>query len=225
MKVKAWHFMRDNRRLGFGDDRLMRKGATLVHRGPLKMCVSGLHGSISILDALQYSPGNIICRVEMSGEIEFDSDFDSDKLVAERRKCIWWVDGERLLWKFARLCVLDVVHLWTPPAVVLKYLRTGDETIKAAAWAAAGGAVRDAAGDAAGAAAGGAARAAAWGAVGAAAGGAAWVAAWAAAGAAARAAAWGAARVAAGGAARVAAGVKQKRRLERMVYAARRKDG
>ena len=219
MKVKAWHFMRYNRRLGFGDDRLMRKGATLVHRGPLKMCVSGLHGSISILDALQYSPGNIICRVEMSGEIEFDS----DKLVAERRKCIWWVDGERLLWKFARLCVLDVVHLWTPPAVVLKYLRTGDETIKAAAWAAAGDAARAAVGDAAGAAAWGAVRAAAWGAVRAAAGDAAWAAAWAAAGDAARAAAWGAARVAAGGAARVAAGVKQKRRLERMVYAARRK--
>jgi len=39
--------------------------------------------------------------------------------------------------RFARLCALDVAHLWNAPEVVVRYLRTGDEEIRTAAYAAA----------------------------------------------------------------------------------------
>ena len=69
--------------------------------------------------------------------------------------------------KFARLAALDIAHLWDMPAIVRKYLETGDETKRAAAgaaaWAAAGAATLKAA-----RAAAEAAGAAAWAAIGAA---------------------------------------------------------
>ena len=42
-----------------------------------------------------------------------------------------------------------MIHLWDAPPVVREYLETGDETKRAAAWAAAGAAAWDAAGAAA----------------------------------------------------------------------------
>ena len=81
--------------------------------------------------------------------------------------CIRAVNGhEKEIRRFGCQCALDVIHLWDAPPVVKKYLKTGDESLRAAAWAAAG----DAARAAAGAAAGDAARAAAWAAAWAAAG-------------------------------------------------------
>ena len=47
--------------------------------------------------------------------------------------------------RFARLAALDVAHLWDMPAIVRKYLETGDETKRAAAGAAAWAAAWDAA--------------------------------------------------------------------------------
>jgi hypothetical protein len=38
---------------------------------------------------------------------------------------------------FARWCALQVVHLWNAPDVVVRYLKTGDESIRAASWDAA----------------------------------------------------------------------------------------
>jgi hypothetical protein len=161
--IKAWHFtgtkLRDGRPLP-------ADGETLHHTGPLEMCRSGLHASRKIMDALQYAPGATICRVECRGEVIEDE----DKLVCTERTILWRVDGETLLRDFARRCALDVIHLWDAPEIVIRYLKTGDESIRAAAGAAA----CSAAWNAAGAAAGAAARAAAW--------------------AAARAAAWDAAR-------------------------------
>jgi len=181
------------------------------------MCKSGLHASRKIFDALRYAPGNTICRVECEDVVEEQD----DKLVCRRRRILWQVDGEALLRDFARRCALDVIHLWDAPEVVVRYLKTGDESIRdaawAAAWAAAGDAARDTAGDAARAAAWDAAGAAARDAAGDAAGDAAWAAAWAAAGDAARdtarAAAWDAAWD---------AGTAQNRRLTSMVHHAHR---
>jgi hypothetical protein len=104
---------------------------------------------------------------------------------------------------FARRVALDVIHLWDAPPIVKEYLETGDESKRAAAWAAARDAAWDAARDAAWAAARDAARAAAWAA--------AWDTAWDAAWAASRAAARDAARDASMAAARDAArAAKQK---------------
>ncbi len=147
---------------------------------PLVICEHGLHWSHDALDALQYAPGNTLCQIEYAGEVIEQA----DKGCSTRRRIIKRIDAEPLLFEFARWAALQVIHLWDAPQLVREFLETGNESLRAAAWAAA--------------------RAAAWAATG----DAAVAAAWAATGAAARAAAWAAARAAAGAAA------KQKQREE-----------
>ena len=189
--MKAWHFTSDKLRDG---SPIPAIGEKLVHDGELIMCRSGFHASRRIIDALKYAPGHMIHRVECGGTIEHQG----DKLVCTERTILWTVDGKQLLRKFARMCALDVIHLWGAPDVVVEYLKTGDESIRAAARDAAWGTTWDAARDAARAAARDAA----------------WDAAWDAARAAARAAAWGTAWD--------AAWDKQNRRLTAMVTRAKR---
>jgi hypothetical protein len=140
--VLAWHFVGDTLRDGRP---VPADGEWLEHDGALVMCESGLHASIRLIDALRYAPGATICRVVCAGEMEHDY----DKLVAMRRRIAWRIDGEAVLRAFSRWCALQVASLWDMPDVVREYLETGDESLRAAAGAAA----RDAAGAAAGAAA------------------------------------------------------------------------
>jgi len=175
-KYLCWHFLSDNKRLRWGNRAVVKVGKTYRATGKLKLCENGMHGSEKILDALNYAPGSVICRVEIWGGVQQDG----DKMVGRYRRVLKMVDGEKILREFARKCALHVVlKYWKDaPDVVVRYLKTGDELLRDAA--------RDAAWDAAGAAA----RDAAWAAAGAAARDAAWAAAWAAARAAAGDAAW-----------------------------------
>ena len=136
-------------RLGYEDGRRIRPGHVLTHKGIIRLCEFGLHASKNILDALSYSHGSSICRVECSGSIIHGD----DKLVCTRRKVLYVVEGKDIIGRFSRLCALDVVDLWDAPKVVVEFLKTGDESIRAAAGvaarAAAGDAARDAAWDAA----------------------------------------------------------------------------
>jgi hypothetical protein len=154
--MKAWYFSNSDCTLRYGDNRKIEAGVThTVDCEPI-MCRQGLHASVDILDALEYAPGPYIWRVNLSGEI-IKGD---DKCVATSREYLWGFDATEILRKHARMSALDVIHLWDAPGVVVRYLKTGDGSIRAAAWAAAWGAAwaaaRDAACDAA--------RAAAWGA-------------------------------------------------------------
>ncbi|HUU94657.1 MAG TPA: hypothetical protein VM487_02880, partial [Phycisphaerae bacterium] len=149
-KILAWHFLTADCRL--------RNGGEVVEVGktysvpdpdkPLVLCEYGMHASARPLDALNYAPGPMVCRVEMSGTI-LEGD---DKLVATHRKVLALADALDVLRKFARLCALDVIHLWDAPDVVRRYLETGDESLRAAARAtaedAAWATARDAAWDA-----------------------------------------------------------------------------
>ena len=130
--MKAWHFCNTERTLGYGDGRKIEVGKSLTHEGDLELCYSGLHASVDILDALRYAPGPIACRVKLAGEILEVS----DKVVATERKVLWMVDATEALGAFARGEALRVAHLWDAPEVVLKYLRTGDESLREAALAA-----------------------------------------------------------------------------------------
>lgn len=154
--VLAWWFAPADRRLDHGDGRIIRKGRVQVHKGPLRLCESGLHASIDIMDALRYAPGPILCRVRCAGEIIYGA----DKLVCTRRTPVEVIDATDTLRRFARLCALDVIGQWDAPDVVVRYLKTGNESLRDAAWNAAWGAAWGAARDAAR----GAARLAAWGA-------------------------------------------------------------
>ena len=134
--VKAWHFLESKGHLSNGDSRKVRPGRWLVHHGDLVLCVSGLHASVMVLDALKYALGSVVCRVECSGEITHST----DKLVCTRRRILWWVDSRTVLRQFACKCALDVIGMWDPPDVVTRYLRSMDESLrrdadKAVVWA------------------------------------------------------------------------------------------
>ena len=145
MKIKAWHFLSEDRKLQFPPHTKIKAGQTIkVKDGPI-LCERGLHASIRAFDALAYAPGPIVCRVEVSGKIVKGS----DKLAGTERKVLWMADATDTLRVFSRWCALDVIHLWDAPEVVVKYLKTGDESLRdaarAAAWDAAWDAARDAA--------------------------------------------------------------------------------
>jgi len=189
MNIKAWHFAPADKRLRHGDERPIRRNVRMwaLPKGrALNLCHHGMHGSVNIIDALEYAPGPVLSWCEFGGEILSGS----DKLCAEWRRPLWIIDATPMLWEWARWCALQVAHLWDMPDIVREYMETGDESKRAAAGDAAWAAAWAAAGDAAWAAARAAARDAAWDA--------AWAAARDAARAAARdaagAAAWAAAR-------------------------------
>ena len=126
----AYHFVGATLR----DGKPIPPNGKWITRKKVVMCRSGLHASLHVADALKYAPGNTLCLVEMGGKI-IRSD---DKVVASRRKIIARFDATDLLRADARASALSVIHLWEAPDVVLRYLQTGDETLRtAAAYAAA----------------------------------------------------------------------------------------
>lgn len=231
--MKAWWFSK-GRVLPHDDGRQIMLGQTHKISGPIIPCENGLHASVSPLDALNYAPGPVIWRVELGGTIIKNS----DKCVASERTYVaGGIDVSNVLRKFARLCALDVIHLWDAPEIVVQYLKTGDEGVRDAAWDVAWATGRAAAGAAAWATwrrataraparatAKDAARAAARAAAGVAAWDAAWDAAWATAWDAAKDAAKDAAGAAAWDAAWDAARKKQNARLNSLLNTAIRKE-
>ena len=203
----GWWFANNRGVLPHGDGRTVVVGATLTVRGVIVPCANGLHAAAHVFDALSYAPGSTLYRVRLGGVIRAHGQ-PVDKYAASKRTYLGRINAEVLLRQFARACALRAVERHWPgvPQVVVDYLRTGDESKRAAAkdaardaaWAAAWAAARDAAWAAASAAASAAARDAASAAARDAARDAAWAAAWDAASAAARdaarAAAWDAAR-------------------------------
>jgi hypothetical protein len=210
--MKAWHFALSDGCLGFGDGRKIVVGETLRVDGQLRLCKRGLHASRLVYDALGYAGNNstLICRVSLGGQIVTGE----DKICASERTVLWAIDGRSLLRHYARLCALDVIAMWDAPEVVVRYLRTGDESLRlqalaateSPAWAAVGAEVGE-----------GEAVETSW-----AAAEASWAASWAAAWAARVAAR--AARTAVGARAATLASVraKQNHRLERMIHRARK---
>ena len=131
--MKAWYFSENPPRLRYGDGRKIKAGITHKVKCEPVLCEAGLHGSVRPIDALEYAPGPYIWRVELGGQIVRGD----DKAVATKRTYLWGYDATETLGKFARLCALDVIHLWNAPDIVVRYLKTGDESLWAAAWTAA----------------------------------------------------------------------------------------
>jgi hypothetical protein len=93
----GWHFLNNDRRLGYGDGRLVEAGQTYSCEGKLVLCSNGMHGSRKLIDALQFAPGNVLCRIDLQGEIIHDD----NKSVARYRKVLWIKDIEHILHEFA----------------------------------------------------------------------------------------------------------------------------
>lgn len=179
----AWHFLRGDRRLSYPPHTLVEVGQKLTVEPPLELCNWGLHASKRAIDALNYAPGSIACRVELSGEI-LEGD---DKVCATERTVLKMIDATNVLHEFACWCAEQALlkereagrepdqRSWAAIEAKRKWLRgeITDSELEAARDAALAAAAQDDAMDAAWAA-----RAAAWDV------------AWAAARAAARDAAW-----------------------------------
>jgi hypothetical protein len=234
METLYWHWLREDKRLQWGSREVVEAGETYRVEFPFTseydgreyakptLCKAGLHASERAIDALQYAPGPIVCRVSLGGVVVSGD----DKVVASERAVLWMADATNTLHEFACRCAetamktakVEDQRCWAAIETKRRWLKgeATDEELDAAwdaawdaardaAWDAARDAAWDAARDAARAAARDAARAAAWAAARdaardaarAAARDAARAAAWAAARDAARDAAWDAARAAA----------------------------
>ena len=143
-----WHFSETNRLLRYSDNREIVAGQTLEVKGEPELCERGLHACKNILDACDYAPGPYIWAVELSGKVIHGD----DKSVATKRKALWGYDATEVLREFARFVALDSVRkYWDAkkfgdfPEVTMKYLETGDESLRSAAESAARSAAESAA--------------------------------------------------------------------------------
>lgn len=117
-------------------------GEWLEHDAEVVPCRSGLHASEQAFDAMTYAPGTMLHYVELDGDLVPHGD-PIDKYVGRRRRIIASINATSLLREFARWCAMQVIDKWEAPACVRRYLETGDESLRDAAWAAAD-AARDA---------------------------------------------------------------------------------
>lgn len=102
MKTETgWHFcaIKNGEPVLRDETPAKRAGETETYDGEIVMCVSGLHYSPCIVDALSYARGLYLRYVEGGTEIE-----DSDKIVTRTRKIIAEIDATRLLREFACDC-------------------------------------------------------------------------------------------------------------------------
>ena len=106
--VLARHFLPAMGRLSYGDPRTVVVGETLIHAGMTRICECGLHASRSLLDALSFNRGTVLCRVECSDVV----DEQADKLVCREMKCLSMADITPQLREFALLCAERALPLY-----------------------------------------------------------------------------------------------------------------
>lgn len=107
-KILAWHFIGADRRMTH-DGMAIEPGYVYSEPGEPILCERGMHGSIRAIDALQYAPGPIICRVAMWGDVKQGA----DKLVAQHREVLWMSDASIELRLFACWCCREIWPLLT----------------------------------------------------------------------------------------------------------------
>ena len=109
--ILGWHFVAADRLLDAHyqeeiDEETRRVAPGYVYTevgGEIKCCARGLHASRLAIDALEYAPGPIVCRVALWGAV----DELSDKLAARHREVLWMADATRALRLYACWCVRE----------------------------------------------------------------------------------------------------------------------
>ena len=111
-KILAWHFVRDNRMLGYDSQSLEVVPGYIysisANREP-ELCSYGMHASRRVIDALGNAPGSYLCRVRVWGDVAEDN----DKLVGRHREVLWASNVESELRLWGCWCVRQVWHLLT----------------------------------------------------------------------------------------------------------------
>jgi hypothetical protein len=98
--ILAWHVLGADKRLRFGDGRLVQVGKTLTWLGQPQLCVRGLHASPSIAHAAMYFLDFFwLTRVAVWGTVWRIEGFPNcaDKIVGQYRKCIGMVRCTQVL--------------------------------------------------------------------------------------------------------------------------------
>jgi len=139
--MEAWHFLKNDKTTNYGNGEITEIGKKYTVKSKIKLCQWGLHGSINILDALMYAPGNIVTYCDFGENIIVGD----DKIVSSERTVLWMVDIKKELDEFSRWCALEVIGLWDAPKSVVEFLKTGDVNKRAAASDAARAEASDAA--------------------------------------------------------------------------------
>lgn len=112
--MKAWHFLRKNKKLRYGDNRIVKSGETYEdYRGRKpEICRCGMHGSKKLINALEYSSGPIICRVDISGNLMHGFKY----FCGRYRKVLWMFDASDVLHKFGCINAKELFDCcrWNP---------------------------------------------------------------------------------------------------------------
>ena len=131
-----WHFVAESGKLGYKDGRVVKPRKKYTVDCEPVLCTSGLHASARLIDALQYAPGPILCKVRLGGEVVHGD----DKSVATERTVVAMADVTDILRAFARKTAADVWYKEFKrgqyPAVDL-WLDRGEEKDRSAARSAA----------------------------------------------------------------------------------------
>lgn len=141
--MKAYYFSAADKRLRYGDNRLIKTGITHKVNGDLKLCHHGLHASRRIIDAVGYALSAHLWKVELGGEIVEGE----DKVCATERTYLAGCDLTKVLRQFARKAALINIEKIKPYcsaddySLIMRWLETGDNSIRSAtapaAWLAA----------------------------------------------------------------------------------------
>ena len=110
----GWHFLPADRRMQWPLERfgeaiegpLVEPGKTYEVSGPVEVCAWGLHACRRAIDALNYAPGTVVCRVTLSGDVVVEG----DKAAATKRTVHWMADASRVLHEFALWCAETVME-------------------------------------------------------------------------------------------------------------------
>ena len=122
--MKAYCFLADNNRLN--DGRKIKVGTTHKVGGVLVPLRNGIHASKHVADALVYSQGPELWRVELGGEVvRF-----GDNMCAREATYLANFNASKLLEAYMITCARDVAHLWDAPDIITEYFESGDESLR-----------------------------------------------------------------------------------------------
>lgn len=134
VKKTYWHFVANDKKLRYGDNRQVRVGRNYRYKPryegqKVQLCMCGMHASERILDAIKYAPGFYLCSVELNGDIQFDNS-KMDKVVAENRKVLTMKNVRKPLEQFLELIINEIITDWNTrfdykiPQIILEFLKT-----------------------------------------------------------------------------------------------------
>lgn len=109
--IAYWFAMADKQGRAYSPNKPDEKwtvGQARTLNGEIIPCRYGFHGSSTLWQALDYAPGPLACKVELSGTIVQEH----DKLAASQKTLLAAVNVERELRLFAADCAERVLHIF-----------------------------------------------------------------------------------------------------------------